>query len=235
MIKFLKLVILLLLFTLQSFGQSNTDVQSRFIPSVEYKLNKKLKFAFEYRYALENDLEKFRHSGIQFESKYSVTKKIALSGGYRFTTSFEEDNHRFFGALEYDYKLNKMFTLSSATKYQYNTNSFDPDYIKYFKEPIKMARQKISLDFNVPKSKLSLYTSAEIFLKTEGQPFFKYNRMRYEAGTSYDFKKYGKLGFNVFYEDVYSPLKDDRIVFETKYSISINDLIKKKKVKKEKI
>lgn len=231
MIKFLKLVILLLLFTLQIFGQSNTDIQSRFIPSVEYKLNKKLKFAFEYRYALENDLEKFRHSGIQFESKYSFTKKIALSGVYRFTTSFEEDNHRFFGALEYDYKINKKFSVSSATKYQYSTNSFDSDYIKYFKEPLKLVRQKIRFDYNVPKSKFSFNAAVEVFLKTDSQPFFKYNLIRYEASTNYNFKKYGKFGFTVFYDDKYSPLKEDRIVMELKYAISINDLLKKKKKK----
>jgi hypothetical protein len=234
MIKFIKFFSIIFLFSIQSFGQGNTDIQSRFIPSVEYKLNKKWKFASEYRYSLENDLEKFRSSSIQLESKYSITKKLTLSGGYRFTTSFEEDNHRFFGAIGYDYKLNKMFSLSSATKYQYSTNSFDPDFINEFKEPVKIARQKIRLDFNVPKSKFSFNTSAEIFLKTESQPFFKYNRMRYEAGTNYEFKKYGKFGFSVFYDDKYSPLKDDRIVIETKYSISINDLTKKKKKKKVK-
>lgn len=231
MIKFFNFLIVLFI-TIQGFGQQNTDVQSRLIPSIEYKLNKKWKIFTEYRYSMENDLEKFRSSSIQMESKYSITKKLSLSGGYRFTTSFEEDNHRFFGALGYDYKINKMFTLSSATKYQYSTNSFDPDFINEFKEPIKIARQKISLDFNVPKSKLSFNAASEIFLKTESQPFFKFNRMRYEAGTKYDFKKYGKLGFSVFYDDKYSPLKEDRIVIETKYSISINDLTQKKKTKK---
>lgn len=221
------LQIICIVISIKSFGQTNTDIQSRVIPSLEYKLNKKWKIASEYRYSLENDLEKFRSSSIQLESKYSITKKLSLSGGYRFTTSFEEDSHRFFGALEYDFKINKMFTLSTVTKYQYSTNSFDSDFINEYKEPIKIARQKIKIDFNVPKSKVSFYAATEIFLKTESQPYFKFNRMRYELGTSYNLKKYGKLGFSVFYEDKYSQIKDNRFVIETKYSISINSVIKK--------
>ena len=200
------LLIVCIVISFRSLGQTNTDIQSRVIPSLEFKLNKKWKFASEYRYSLENDLEKFRSSSIQLESKYSITKNLSLSGGYRFTTSFKEDSHRFFGAIEYDYTINKIFIVSSTTKYQYSTNSFDSNFINEYKKPIKIARQKIKIEFNVPRSKVSFNAGAEIFLKTESQPFFKFNRMRYELGTNYNLKKYGKLGFSVFYEDKYNQI-----------------------------
>ena len=208
MINKITLLLVLFLVSLSGYCQGNTDFQSRFITSVDYKLNKKWKFASEYRYSLENDLQKFRSSSIQLETKYSLTKKLELSGGYRFTTSFEEDNHRFFAQL--------------ASKYQFSTNSFDPDFMNEFKEPVKMTRQKVGLEFNVPKSKLAFNTSAELFLKIDNQPYFKFNRMRYTVGTDYNFKKYGKFGISVFYDNKYNPMKDDRIVLVTKYSFYIH-------------
>ncbi len=234
MIKFFKILLVLLFFSIQSFGQSNTDFQSRSIFSVDYKLNKKWKLASEYRYSLENDLQKFRTSAVQLEAEYAFNKKLTLSGGYRFSTSYEEDNHRFFSALSYEYKINKIFTLSSASKFQYSTNSFDPDFMNEFKEPVKMSRQKLGLDINFPKSKLSVSSGIEIFLKTDTQPYFKFNRMRYFLGSEYNLKKYGKIGLLVFYDDKYNPRKDDRIVLQTKYSISVTDLIKNKKNEKSK-
>lgn len=234
MINFLRILLVLLFCSIQSFGQSNTDFQSRSIFSVDYKLNKKWKFTSEYRYSLENDLQKFRSSSIQLETEYAFTKKLSLSGGYRFSTSFEEDNHRFFAAINYDYKVNKTFTLSSNSKFQYSTNSFDLEFINEYKAPVKMSRQKIGLDVNFPKSKFSLSSGFEIFLKTDSQPYFKFNRIRYFFGTDYNLKRYGKLGLLVFYDDKYNPRKDDRIVLQTKYSISINDLLKNKKNEKKK-
>ena len=229
MIKKIVLLVGFFLISLSSFSQGNTDFQSRFITSVDYKLNKKWKFNSEFQYSLENDLQKFRSSSIQLDAKYTVTKNLSLSSGYRFTTSFEEDNHRFFVAVGYDYNLNKSFAIQLASKYQFSTNSFDPDFMHEFKEPVKMTRQKVGFEFNVPKSKLAFNTSAEIFLKMDSQPFFKFNRMRYNVGTDYNFKKYGKFGINVFYDNKYNPMKDDRIVLVAKYTVSVHDFFKKSK------
>jgi hypothetical protein len=229
MIKKIVFIAVLFFINLSGFCQGNSDFQSRFNTSVDYKLNKKWKFYAEYRYSLENDLQKFRSSSIQLESKYAITKKLTLTGGYRFTTSFEEDNHRFFASLNYDYKLNKSFTVALSSKYQYATNSFDPDFINEFKQPVEMFRQKIGLELNVPKSKFSFNTGTEFFLKTNSQPYFKFNRTRYMLGSDYNFKKYGKFGITIFYDDKYNPIKNDRIVLITKYAFSINDFLKKSK------
>ena len=234
MSNFLRILLVLFFCSFQSYGQSNTDFQSRSIFLVDYKLNKKWKFNLEYRYSLENDLQKFRSSSIQLESEYTFTKKLSLSGGYRFSSSFEEDNHRFFAAINFDYKMNKTVIVSSNSKFQYSTNSFDMDFMNEYKTPVKMARQKIGLDINFPKSKFSANSGIEIFLKTDSQPYFKFNRIRYFIGTDYNFKRFGKLGLLVFYDDKYNPRKDDRIVLQTKYSISINNLIKNKKNEKKK-
>lgn len=233
MIKNYHLWLVLLLVSAVGFGQSNTDFQGRFITGVEYKLNKKWKFEGQYRYALQNDWQQFRSSVFQAEARYNFKKYLSLSGGYRFTTSHESDNHRFFAAFNYKYATDN-FTWTSSTKFQYDTDRFDREFRTQFKQPDKMTRQELGVDYNIPKSRFSVFSSAEIFLKTDSHPFFRFDRMRYSLGTAYNFKNYGKVDLSVFYENKYNPEKDDRIVLVTKYSYSLNDLFGTKKKKKDK-
>lgn len=223
---------ILLLATL-GFSQINTDVQYRFSPSMDYKINKKLKIAFNYRYDLFKDLDAFKSNSFQFATEYELTKKIELETGYRFTTSFIEDTHRIFLGLKYSHKL-KDFTLSFATKYQFSTGSFDQDYMQYYKNPSNMFREKISIEYNVPHSKMSLYFSPELFLKYKNERV-DFNRMRYTIGGDYKLKYGNTLGISMFYDDKVNPLKADRVVFSTKYNLSIDALIKRIKKNKTKI
>lgn len=234
MIKKEKLFALVLfLIAFECFSQNYTDFQYRIIPSIDYKINKKWKVAAEYRYSLQKDLQEFRSSAVQMQIQYNIKKNISLETGYRFTTSFEEDNHRIFGEFQYKKELND-FTLSFASKYQFSTGSFDTNYMNNFKEPVHMFRQKIGLDYNIPKSKASLYVSSEFFLKLKSQPYAKLNRIRYTAGGDYKLKYGNTIGLSLFYDDKVSPVKNDRFVLVTKYNLSINDLVKKKKKKEKK-
>jgi len=117
-------LIILLLYGLEGFSQNYTDFQGRFIPAVNYRINKKWKISGEYRYSLQKDLQEFRSSAGQFSVMYNIDKNFSIETGYRFTTSFTEDNHRLFGGLKYDKKFNA-FTLFSGIKYQFSTGSFD--------------------------------------------------------------------------------------------------------------
>lgn len=65
----------ILLISILGFSQNNTDIQYRFSPSMDYKINKKLKIAFNYRYNLYKDLEAFKSNSFQFASEYELTKK----------------------------------------------------------------------------------------------------------------------------------------------------------------
>ena len=222
---------ILLLATL-GFSQNNTDVQYRFSPSMDYKISKKLKIAFNYRYDLFKDLDAFKSNSFQFATEYELTKKIELETGYRFTTSFIEDTHRIFLGLKYSHKL-KDFTLSFATKYQFSTGSFDQDYMQFYKNPSNMFREKFSIEYNVPHSKASIYLSPEIFLKYKNESI-DFNRMRYTIGCDYKLKYGNTFGISMFYDDKINPQKADRVVFSTKYNLSIDALIKKIKKNKTK-
>ena len=214
------------------FGQNMTDIQYRFAPSIDYKINKKLKVAFNYRYDLYKDLDAFKSNLFEVSTQYEITKKIEVETGYRFTTSFFEDSHRIFLGVKYSHKL-KDFTLSFASKYQFSTGSFDQDYMQYYKNPSNMFREKFSIEYNIPHSKVALYLAPELFLKYKNETFY-FNRMRYTIGGEYKLKYGNTIGISVFYDDKINPQKTDRIVFSTKYNLSIDALIKKLKKDKSK-
>jgi hypothetical protein len=219
-------IFFLLLFTFEGFCQDDADFQYRLIPSVNYRFNKHWKISGEYRYSLHKDLQEFRSSAGQFDVEYNFNKNISFQTGYRFTTSFEKDNHRLFCALKFDKKLDA-FKLFSSFKYQFDTGSFDNSYMNYYKEPRQMVREKIGLDYNIPKSKASVYIAAEIFLKIADTDPIKFNRMRYEAGSAYKFKHGSTLVVSIFYDDKINTQKTDRLVLETKYTLSVDNLLKK--------
>ena len=229
-----KLIPYLLLFiTFEVFSQNYTDVQGRFIPSVDYNITKKLKISGEYRYSLQNDFEAFRSSAGEIGLKYDFTKRLNVLGGYRFTTNFEEDNHRFFFGIKYNKKWGD-FKAAAASKYQFSTNSFDADFMQYYKEPVQMLREEISLDYDIPNTKATVFIASEIFLKMDSQPYLKWNRMRYSIGGEYKLKYGTTIGLSTFYDDKVNPQKNDRIVIVTKLNISIDDFLKKLKKNKKK-
>jgi hypothetical protein len=57
--------------------------------------------------------------------------------------------------------------------------------------------------------------------------------MRYNAGIDYKLNYGNSIGLGFFYEDVYNPKKTDRFVFTTKYNLSIDDLLKTIKRKRD--
>ncbi|ESU27188.1 hypothetical protein FLJC2902T_21610 [Flavobacterium limnosediminis JC2902] len=222
----------LLLITFDGFCQNYTDFQYRFIPAVNYRFNDKWKISGEYRYSVQKDFQEFRSSAAEFAVKYNFNPEFSIEPGYRFTTSYESDAHRLFAALKYDKDFGAL-SLFSAIKYQFSTGSFNERYMSDFKEPVQMLREKIGLDYNVPKSKASFNVSVEIFLKLADDDPIKYNRTRYTIGSDYRFKYGSKVGLSFFFDDRYNPQKIDRFVLETKYTLSIDDLIKKIKKEKE--
>ena len=63
----------------------DTDTQFRFAPSIDYKISKKWKVGFDYRYALEKDISTFHASVFQFSGEYKINKKMSIEAGYRQT------------------------------------------------------------------------------------------------------------------------------------------------------
>ena len=228
----ISLFLILLLYSVQLSAQK-IDNQLRFTPSISYKINKKWKVAFDYRLALDHDIYAFRSSLFQPSLEYKIIKGLSVELGYRFVTAFSHDSHRLMATVQYKHKI-KDFSLSSNTRYQFSTRSFDADFMQNYKEPSQYIREKITVEYNIPNSKFSINAAPELFLKLDSRPV-ALQRMRYHAGVDWNLKYGNSVGLAVFYEDVFRVTKDDRIVYNVKYSLSIDELIKKiKKDKKKK-
>lgn len=233
------IVLVFLIMGLNDLFAQNTDLQLRVTPSVSYKINKKWQASFDYRIAFDNNMSSFRSNMFQPALEYKIIKGLSLELAYRFTSAFSNDSHRLFATLQYKYKIDKKFSLSSSTRYQFSTGSFDLYYMRNLKEPSQYIRQRFSFDFNVPKSKFSFNASPELFLKLDSNPI-ALHRIRYHLGTDYNLDYGNSIGLGIFYEDVFKVTKDDRLVFNLKYSFSVDELLKqlkkdkKKKEKKEK-
>jgi hypothetical protein len=106
--------------------------------------------------------------------------------------------------------------------------------MQYYKNPSNMFREKFNIEYNVPHSKASIYFSPEIFLKYKNESI-DFNRMRYTIGGDYKLKYGNTIGISMFYDDKVNPQKADRVVFSTKYNLSIDALIKKIKKNKTKV
>ena len=227
------IIVICLVFQVQTAWTQNKDLQLRFTPSISYKINKKWQASLDYRLALDNDMSTFRSSMFQPAIDYKIIKGLSLELAYRYTTAFSGDSHRLFATLQYKYKFNKKFSLSSATRYQFSTGSFDVAYMRDFKEPSQYIRQKFSFDFNVPKSKFSFYVAPELFLKLDSNPV-ALHRIRYHLGTDYNLDYGNSIGLGLFYEDVFKVNKQDRLVLNLKYSFSVDELLKQLKKDKKK-
>ncbi len=210
-----------------SLSAQERDMQLRLSPSLTYKFSKKWRLYFDYRISFKDDISSFNSSNFQLFSSYKFFKKLSLGAGYRFTTSYPHDAHRFFVELQYDQKIND-FELSSSTRYQFTLRRFDSDFLAEYKSPTQYIREKITLNYKIPKSKISVNLAPEFFVKLDNSPI-RLQRMRYHLGAEYKFKYGNNVGFDIFYEDEIRANKDDRIVFNLKYNLDINDLIKKVK------
>ncbi|WP_442787600.1 DUF2490 domain-containing protein [Flavobacterium suncheonense] len=227
-------VIWLLMCPLVVLGQENTDLQLRMVPSVSYKFTKKWGVAVAYRYDIYKDLQEFKSSMFQGEIRYDLSKKFRLETGYRFRTSYTEDQHRIYGGLRYDQEIITGLKIFLATKYQFSTGSFDKEYMAIYDRPNHVLREDLSFEYTIPQTKLSLSVGTEFFIKQDNTTKeWELNRIRSSFGIDNKFKYGNTVGIGIFYDDKTNPRKEDRIVLVTKYNLSIDDLIKK--IRKERL
>ena len=213
-------------------AQQAPDGQLRFSPSVTYRFTKKFKAGVDYRYALDHDMSVFRSSMLQGYGDYKLSKKWSVELGYRFTTAYDKDMHRIYTSVTFDQKFGKRFSVSARTRYQYSTQRFNSDFMDDF--PAKeYVREKILIEYNIPKVKASVYAGPELFFDWDGDGVH-YDRVRYIAGTDYALKYGNTVGLSFFYEDRYSTVKKDRYVFNIKYQLALDEMLKKIRKKKEK-
>jgi len=228
-----KIFIILILFFSHCLFSQVADFQWRLNTEFTYKPTKKLKLGLSNRFQFKDNGIDFQKSNFQLDISYKIYKKLEISALYRFSSSNTKDIHRCGLGLSYALEWDRL-KLDIQSRYQINFSSLDPEFISLYEEPTDYFRQKFSLSYNVPKSKFELFFAPEIFIEITDKPN-RSDRIRYTLGLNYNFKYGNQLELQCFYEDRLKTKSEDRIVMQLKYSLSIDEMIKKiRKDKKKK-
>ncbi len=210
-----------LVFVSKMSSQWDRDIQSRLITGINYKLNKKWKFDFEYRYNLKENLKEFKSSVFQLETCYKLNKKWSANSGVRFDTNYNSDYLMLFVKLGYSQKIIKKLKLKSFVRYQYK-NIYN-DFFFLNNDYKKITRQKNEIKYSLSNTQVSFKGGMELFLNTDTENgFFVFNQIRYSLSLGYDLKKYGNIKLRTFWDSHYGYDNDDRTVYSFKYVYTLD-------------
>lgn len=224
-----KLLFIFLLFNNSLNAQETTDYGYWYSVGVDYTFKKKLNLGAEYHIRAKDNSEVMDAYFTEINLIYKLFKKFKVGGAARFIE--ENDNQgrtqgirrffRFHFEARYKYDIER-FTISHRLRYQ-NKNEFgvleDPNDV-----PSEVIRLKTSIDYNIRKWKLDPELAVEIFNRGNDDNSREFSKYRLTFGTSYEWKKFGKFGFNYRFERSLiggrTPMNLN--IFELKYRYSIN-------------
>lgn len=175
--------------------EDTNDLESWNSINLKYKLNKKWSFDVETQLRLKDDISEIGEYLGELNTQYSVSKKIKLGGGIRYTSKNDntgniqgyENYFRFHVDANYKHKIND-FSLKYRLRYQ-NKNELGVD--DYDNQHIRF---KTSLGYNFKNWKLDPKFSAEIFNHLEKGAKNGFDKYRLTLGTEYKIKKAGTIG-----------------------------------------
>lgn len=195
----LKVGFLLLIISIPKLASTQTadpimnNFNSWFGIKIQKKINKKIQLYVTPELRLDRNKVKkyFGEAGI----KYSLTKAIDLTGGYRFTRDSkkkggEKSLQRFFTDLNISQDIGR-FGPKLRLRYTHDKDLEDLDIGETM-------RLKIGSDYNIKKSDFAPFLSYEIFRSLNDKEVSKF---RFGTGVSYKISKKQKvkLGYNLDY------------------------------------
>lgn len=203
------------------------DTESRQYIGLTYEPIKPLDISLTYRLDLYENLSQFKRNSIDLSVSYDLIKWMRLISGYRFTTSYKNDRHRFIIGVA-------MKARSSNKKYQFQFRSllnFDSEYLDrdYWKveAPAYKLRLRTKFKYRLNK-KVDLALFAEAFTRNSSQRYFFY-RMRYGGGVEYAPSKAHSFEIGYFYQHEFNVKKPSTVqTFSAEYTFTIPSKKKKK-------
>lgn len=212
----------------QVYAQSN-DVQLRSQIGIEYTLKKKWHFGASYRYDRNQYLSAFRRGNINVSASYKINKHLKFGTSYRFMTSYIRDIHRFRVFAEYDWDLNKKWSLEARTMLQHDMRYLQQEYLSTY-NPKWVFRERVSLIYNYTKKwRFAIYT--EPFIAYQDAEFNLY-RWRNGASASYLYKKRHAITATYFFQKGLGlSAHKNAHVFGIQYTFDLNKPKKKNKKK----
>lgn len=173
--------------------QGDMQLRSGFQLSID--LPKRFTTMLQYQYRADQNLAHFRGSYISGAIQYELLKKVLQAEvGYRYRTSFKNEQHRLGAGLTAKYKREN-YSISWRTLYQKRYPYFNLGVYEPGKEPDAYWRNRVQLKYKWSK-KVEIYGSAELFYKIKTKEQY-IGRLRYVAGFDWEWKKRHHL--NCFY------------------------------------
>lgn len=163
--------------------------------AVNKRLTKKWSVGLEENIRLGNSGRQFETGLLETTLSYKLLKKLKLDVAYRysFRPITTPNTQRISLSASGKCKLNKRWQWSHRVKYQY-------DFVANRQETDKQMRYKTKLTYNIRKSKLNPFLSAEGFYRfcfDEGNQFDRY---RLALGADYKCRKKQDVSFGYIYE-----------------------------------
>jgi len=189
----LSLVLGVTLISITSYAQSR-DYGLWTGADVSQKLSKRLSFDLAGELRLKDTLTTVDEFLAEFGLGVKINSHFDLFGGYRLGRSEEEDafytNHRFTLGAKTDWDIRRL-KVGYNMRYEYEFAEMFTN--GYNLEESKRIRGKISLDYNLPKTRVTPYISAELFYDMSPNKEREFNRIRYRVGANIPVNKHNKV------------------------------------------
>ena len=161
--RIIKSSILLLLLTSFSVLAQENDFQTWYSLSLQKKIIKKTSLTLKSGLRLRENSSLYSKQFFDLKLKRRYNKRVFFASGYRYSTNWDKElqysnNHRFY--TDINYRNNFVKRLSYSIRNRWQTQG-DMDGYKM------TLRQKLSVAYNIRKTKLSPSIATEYFLKLE--------------------------------------------------------------------
>ena len=178
--------------------------------------------SFEGEFRTRNDVGTIDRWSAGVDLSYSINSYLKLGGAYNLINYNHpkrewEVGHRYSFYATGSYVWNRI-ELSLREKYQ-QTYRVGVSETASRANPKKIMRSRLQLAYNLPKSKLTPYTSVEFYHTLNNPQGNDLEKTRYTLGTEYKINKRSKLDLFYRYQSETDDEEDDGHVFGLGYSL----------------
>lgn len=216
-----------------SFAQTTNDFGVWSSIGVNKSLSKKLSLEGELENRTTDNSSQVSRWGLQLGGSYKVMKFLSIGGAYQF---------QYYHDLKYsDFQPRNRFILYTQGKYKWNKFSFslrerlqittkdESDRIKasgkidtYRINPSSVWRNRLKVDYNIPKSRFTPFASFESFYQLNNPEGNEFEGLRYTIGTGYKINKRSFLDFSGIYDkEINTDEPTNRFVISLGYTYNL--------------
>lgn len=189
--KSILILLLLLVYTLQTRAQVFDEWAARPNISLKYKFNKDWAIAGTYYHYLEDNMSHYDKSVISIDIGYKINSWLKAGIDYRFGINSKEHYHDIRYSVTFDYEPSAKWKLEYRPMLQQEFTSLKKE--KLATEPVKYYwRNRLTVSYDITGN-LELYVFTENYLKPDKGDLFFF-RQKSALGADFDINERNKIG-----------------------------------------